>query len=326
MPTDEDNRSDKPTEADSAAPGPLDRLRASLGGRLSRIKSVPAAALPQTETLLLERMVEETMVLAGDERLAQALPFDADPRLATQPVSSGALRRPVLPFGPPSATDDLADTFRTPMDTDTFEPSAESDEPREKQPPVRIAQPSADLVRGGETIGQLLASGQSHNRPLNADKAAVTVRPLPLDVYARIKIELWDAQDGLDAVLERHGVTIETWSQCELRQEALLRDEALAGKHELAAALRSALQAARDSRDATVGPPTLELDLYAAIRVEVEEAELPFAVLEKRGLSSAEWARACKAFRHRAMTEPGFAQKMRDAVALARGEAAGRGR
>lgn len=67
---------------------------------------------------------------------------------------------------------------------------------------------------------------------------------LPLETYATIKAELWDAAN-IGEVLARHGLDERTWRLHEQRQAAALAEEARAGGVEQAMALRTALRRAR---------------------------------------------------------------------------------
>jgi hypothetical protein len=68
---------------------------------------------------------------------------------------------------------------------------------------------------------------------------------LPLEVYAAVMAEVWDAAAPLDAVLERHGIAEEDFRLHERRQAEALDREADEGRAQLALALVGALDAAR---------------------------------------------------------------------------------
>lgn len=144
---------------------------------------------------------------------------------------------------------------------------------------------------------------------------------LPLETYATIKAALWDRPAQKAEILERHALDETTWRAVEVQQALAIARDASSGSGKLAVEIRQAIMAARRQANATEDHTKLGLEDYAALRVAMDEAEEPSAVLEERGLTQASWDRLQRTWSHRAKADARVAAELRRSMAAARRKA-----
>lgn len=184
--------------------------------------------------------------------------------------------------------------------------------PREHDARVRPPDPIASAATSAE-----VQAPRSEPRPPTRERSFV---PLPMAVYARIRLAAWHAGDDLTTMLERHGIdeirwrTHELWLREALAASARERDSRLA--LELSRSLREArLEAAPPCARADEG-----LDRYAHLRARVELAgeEEEDAVLCEEGVARHDWDELRVSWAVRLRQDATLAAEVRKAIARAR--------
>jgi hypothetical protein len=140
---------------------------------------------------------------------------------------------------------------------------------------------------------------------------------LTVEIYAAIKMSLWQSSVGMAEVLARHGVDEARWLAHESRQEQALAEEARLGGYELANRLRAALLMAR-ARRADAPRPELSLDDYVALRAADDAPETLAALLKDKGLSEEQWLQLRRQWHSRLQADPELAAELRRKLAEAR--------
>jgi hypothetical protein len=305
-------------------------LAAEGGGPALPFRSGAAAPPPAAAPDVTQRSPKlggETLA-AGDVSLAQLLPFAKareDRAVAEAPPK------------PPSA-EPAAGRFNRTMDVHDF--------PRESLPFRRGDQPAAPPAVGSDPaaaalpqalpfesrpeaafampappdpLAQHRPSDEAAPAPVSVSEQETTkLAPaeagmLPLEHYAAIKAELYDGKDDLATVLKRHAVSDERWRDHERAQAMAVAREASRGNVQLAAAIRRAILDAREKRAPSKHGMTVEQ--FAELRVAVEEADDPDALLEARGLTAAQWQRRLREWSERAKADGVVAAELRAKLA-----------
>jgi hypothetical protein len=140
---------------------------------------------------------------------------------------------------------------------------------------------------------------------------------LAVEIYAAIKVSLWQSSIDMAEVLARHGLDEARWLAHESRQEQALAEEARLGGYELANRLRAALLAAR-GRQGDAPKPELSLDDYVALRAADDAPETLAALLEDKGLSETQWLQLRRQWHSRLQADPALAAELRRKLAEAR--------
>jgi hypothetical protein len=160
--------------------------------------------------------------------------------------------------------------------------------------------PAATSPDGAEPLAQAPARGS-----------------IALEAYARIKAETWRRPNAVGEILERHGVDEALWQANERRQEQALADEAREGRSELAVRLREALSKARAELSAEQAP-TLTIDEYVELRVEIDCAADTAVVLQAKAMSADDWHRLRRRWHERSLADPALARELRAKLAAVR--------
>jgi hypothetical protein len=144
-----------------------------------------------------------------------------------------------------------------------------------------------------------------------------------LEVYAQVKVAIWDEGVNLIEALARLQIDEMRWRTSEQRRTSLLADQARAGNTELAQRIREAIRQVRDARRGGTGrgeQSDVDLATYVAVRValeQVDEAAEP-GVLAAHGLHRHQWDELRVCWTERARTDPVWARRIRRALGRAR--------
>jgi hypothetical protein len=192
-------------------------------------------------------------------------------------------------------------------------------------------EPSAPLTARAPSPVALRASEGASTRE-SSPNAAVSheawepFAPIPLELYARVKVELWQRRDPLEDVLERHGLDELQWRAHERwLKRAMGADaegRAVGRALALAGALRRARAEVRGGGAPASDPSALEAELlrYARNRAALEPAEEHEEddVLAREGLTRLEWDDLRIAWSVRLRADPELSRRVRKAIAKAR--------
>jgi len=154
-----------------------------------------------------------------------------------------------------------------------------------------------------------------------ADTRGVSrLEPLPLDVYARIKVAGWRGGDGLEAALAREGIDEVRWRE----HEAWLREELTATARRRDASLvrgvAEAIRRARSEGRRTAPPTAPDLEHYARLRAAVELAgeEHEDEALSREGVTRFDWDELRIDWAERLQRDPELSRRVRKSVGKAR--------
>jgi hypothetical protein len=194
--------------------------------------------------------------------LAPATPFE---RFAPQPPRDDAppraVRTDALPFAPPHAALPFAPPVALPPETPQhFVPEA-------RYTPSPVISSLAPL----------------EPTPAPTPRAPTETPLLDLEIYAKIKAELWRRSPlALPAVAAEHGLTEVEWLTHDLCYVEAIDAQAKDGSSAIASSVARAMAAAKRAR-----APKDDLDLtdYLALKSEIEAAGDAAGPLEKRGLT-----------------------------------------
>ena len=270
----------------------------------------------------------ETLVDPGEVAGGPATPF--------QPASSGRANRTLgFPAVPPSAPTpwsgdrvggDTAteDDARTALDgalpfVRPGVPAAAPAPPPQPRGPQFIPRPPQPLSRPSAPAASPTSSAHSDRNP-----TTTAARSISLQTYASVKAALWDGDLSLAEVLADEGIDEADWNAHERSQAVALAKDASSGKGELARKVRAAILEARRQRGADDDGKEMPLADYAELKVEVEEADEPAAVLRARGLNAEAWEQLQRRWAHRAKSDSAIARELRGKLAAARRAAAER--
>lgn len=178
-------------------------------------------------------------------------------------------------------------------------------------PPVLLERAREEAPRGAVLHEALLHEEAPRPRPsLDAS------RGMSLELYARIKVALWEGAAPRADVLAGFGLDEIGWALEERRRAEELAADARAGKQDRVLAFHAALKAAGEAQ---VGE-TMELpvDRYVALRVALEESAEPERELEAEAISAAAFRRIHRAMTRRSLADPSFDAALRRALVEAR--------
>jgi hypothetical protein len=148
--------------------------------------------------------------------------------------------------------------------------------------------------------------------------------PLPLEVYARIKVASWRDVEPLETVLSQHAVDELRWRQHEhwlksaMAHAARDRDPRLV--LEVAAAIRRARAEARRAQESSASAAMDDLERYARIRAALELAgeDDEDAALAGEGLTRLAWDELRIDWSERTRHDPELSRRVRKAIGRAR--------
>src|SRR5262249_5791787 len=125
----------------------------------------------------------------------------------------------------------------------------------------------------------------------------------PLAAYAAISAELAEGRESRTAVLSHHDLDEDSWTIEERAWLEAMGDAAMEGDGTMAATYGELFVAAQD-RLADPAEDALGLDDYIALRIAVEGADDPPAVLKERGTTLSAWMRLDRRWMARAEADP----------------------
>lgn len=276
--------------------------------------------------------------LPPSQQVPFAMPFARSQRKATvvpsQPGETSALR-PVLPF----AAAPGGGTQPPPQDPSAPRPSAmnalpflqgprlESAPPQTAPAPPQVeavpepAPPApAPVAPPIVRLPPLELGGQSNpivQTSLPAEPNPVELL-LPLERYAALQMDLWQTPGAIEGIFKRHEISELAFRNDEQKRAEALAAEAEQGRSGLALAMAEALAAERAKRAGALLEDALSPEVYAKVRVELEEAGDINQVLQARGISDTVFQAVHRLYRKRSLDDPGFAAHLRGLIEQAR--------
>jgi hypothetical protein len=287
----------------------------------------------------------QTGIMSIDNLVGPALPFDG--REEKTPPAPSAFGRPAS-GGHTITTMDRAALGLPPSGELPFGPrahhSAKTPEPPMTAPPRRLAPisgaapyapaparpsspgfavpppaPSRPSAPGSPSSpGHAPAPSQPRNPSPPPPKPAPEPR-LPVQTFAAIKAALMTGDRPLPAVLDEHQLDERRWRASERRMSLDLAREATEGKTALATELRQAIEQARSAAKPEPSSEDIELEEYAALRAEIDEADDPAAAMRELGLDDARWTAMRRSWSRRCLADRALATRLREALTRARG-------
>jgi hypothetical protein len=142
---------------------------------------------------------------------------------------------------------------------------------------------------------------------------------LAVPTFAAIKAALMNGDRPLSEVLDEHQLDERRWRASERRMSLDLAHEAREGKTTLASELRQAIELARSASQPGPSSEDIELEEYAALRAEIDEADDPRAAMLELGLDDARWTAMRRTWSRRCLADRALATRLREALTSARG-------
>jgi hypothetical protein len=141
---------------------------------------------------------------------------------------------------------------------------------------------------------------------------------LSIDIMGALRAALLDGTRLMTA-LKAHDIDELVWRHSDRMLSIDLAREQAEGRHTLAQKLERAIENARQrTPEPEAATPEIDLELYAGIAAELQEADDPKRALDDLGMKTEAWERLRRRWTRRALVDPDLAQQIRAKIAESR--------